>query len=342
MTEATDPSFQLLAVNYTARQLKKLPRELEGLRDSVDIEHLHQSRVASRRLGVALQAFGECFAAKQVKRWRKDLRRLLKTLGPARDKDVQIEYVRGLLAGLKEKAHRPGMGRLLLRLEQERRELQPKLLKAVEAFEAARTTVQMQSAVKQLLAALGNRQVGLQSPLVFQRSRDLILCQLQRFVAYQDCLWNPQDIERHHEMRIEAKHFRYMMETCSAAYPGKLKPFITAAKSLQTLLGDLHDCDVWIDQLEAFLESERQRTIDYFGHGRSFVRLKAGIEWLLEQRLAQRKKLFRQLGDLWNELSQKRAWEKLVRKLDSCVKQAAPVQPSEVRSAPAAQGDVTP
>ncbi|NIA21323.1 MAG: CHAD domain-containing protein, partial [Anaerolineaceae bacterium] len=152
--------------------------------------------------------------------------------------------------------------------------------------------------------------------------------------AYQDCLWNPHDIERHHQMRIEAKRFRYAMETLSDAYPEKLKQFISAAKALQTLLGELHDCDIWIDQSEAFLKSERQRTIDYYGTDRPFARLKVGIEYLLEQRRLQRQELFGRLGDLWNELSRNKIWEKLVQKLDSCTVPPAADFAGPVRRSP--------
>ena len=186
----------------------------------------------------------------------------------------------------------------------------------------------------------GNQEAGLRSPLVFERGQSLILGRLKKLVAYQDCLWNPHDIERHHQMRIEAKHFRYAMETLSAAYPGKLKQFISAAKALQTLLGELHDCDIWVDQLEAFLESERQRTIDYFGAAGPFARLKVGIEYLLEQRRLQRQKLFRRLGDSWNELSHKKIWEKLVRKLDSCTASCSAVQPAEDFASPVGRSPI--
>ncbi len=55
-------------------------------------------------------------------------------------------------------------------------------------------------------------------------------------------------------------------------------------KKVQTLLGDIHDCDVWVDYLPQFLEEERIRTVEYYGHARPLNRLKAGILYLQQER----------------------------------------------------------
>ena len=80
-----------------------------------DIEYVHRARVASRRLRAALAMFRDGFDAQTWKRWRKQVQRLTGGLGEARDKDVQIEFVRGVLAGLGrhgQAAGRRGAGRL--------------------------------------------------------------------------------------------------------------------------------------------------------------------------------------------------------------------------------------
>ena len=57
---------------------------------------------------------------------------------------------------------------------------------------------------------------------------------------------------------LAAKRLRYTLEICQPVYQGRLDPFVKAVKQLQSLLGDIHDCDVWVADLDTFLEEERQ------------------------------------------------------------------------------------
>jgi len=132
-------------------------------------------------------------------------------------------------------------------------------------------------------------------------------------MEYEDCLGDPQDQRQHHAMRIAAKRLRYTMEICSPVYEGRLDEFIRAVKGVQSLLGDIHDCDVWVENLAAFMEEERERTLAYYGHNRPFHRLELGLEYLRQERQVHRDEVFRQLVEHWQELNQAAFWERLVR-----------------------------
>jgi hypothetical protein len=67
-----------------------------------------------------------------------------------------------------------------------------------------------------------------------------------------------------HHMRISAKRLRYCFEFFAACFGpgfgGRLRTF----KQLQDYLGEIHDCDVWVDYLrrqlrDAFRELDRRR-----------------------------------------------------------------------------------
>ncbi len=162
-----DGSYRLLAAQYIRKQTRRLVGQLAGVRQSDDIEYVHQARVASRRLRAGLRIFSDCFGRKKLKRWRKQVRRLTEGLGPARDRDVQIEFVQGILSGLKEKACRPGIARLLLRLQQSRRAIQPQVVEAADRFEAGRTAEEMLASTEKMRSDLKKRHFSLQSPFVF-------------------------------------------------------------------------------------------------------------------------------------------------------------------------------
>jgi len=322
-----DGSYRLLAARYVRKQVRQLLKQLGGAKDASDIEHVHQARVASRRLRAGLQVFPECFPRKKVERWRKKVRRLTQGLGPARDADVQAEFVRGVLAGLNGKAYRPGIARLLVRVEQSRRAIQPEVVRAVDRFEASGVGSQMLDAAEKMRARFKKRDLSVQSPFVFSQAADHVCDRLNELMGYEDCLAEPEDLEQHHAMRIAAKRLRYTLEIFQPVYQGRLDPFVKAMKGLQTLLGDVHDCDVWVEHLETFLGEERERTVVYYGHARPFRTLKVGLEYLQEERRSRRRELFAQLVGCWQDHDQAGLWEALLETVQSAMDAPAELEP---------------
>ena len=67
-------------------------------------------------------------------------------------------------------------------------------------------------------------------------------------------LYRPSDVEPLHEMRIRAKRLRYAIELFSQCWGEPAAPYAAEIEKLQEYLGELHDCDVWIEDLGARLE----------------------------------------------------------------------------------------
>ena len=318
---AIDPSYQLLACQYLRQQLDALIKEVHGVRENTEIEPVHQARVASRRMRAALRMFGDCFDAKKVGKWQKRITKLTKGLGVARDLDVQIDFLERFLASLdeKDKRHRPGVERLLLRLRQDRDIVQPKVVKTLDALEKGNAMAQMHGELEKELFLLRHRAVALQSPYVFERAAAHIQERKQALLAHEHTLADPQDAAGHHQLRIAAKRLRYTMEICDPAYDRKLVPAIKAVKKVQSLLGDIHDCDVWVACVAAFMEQERLRTIEYFGHHGPFNRLKPGLQMFIDEQGRRREAMFGELTGHWRTLGEKRFWDDLDTLLQSYV-----------------------
>ncbi len=64
-----------------------------------------------------------------------------------------------------------------------------------------------------------------------------------------------------HDLRIAAKRLRYVLEIVEGCFSEEAKAVHEAAKELQRLLGEIHDCDVMLPRIEG-IESleERLRT----------------------------------------------------------------------------------
>jgi len=310
---AIDPSYQLLACQYLRDQLDALAREIRGIRKNEDIEPVHRARVASRRMRAAMRMFEDCFSSKPFDKWRKRVRNLTKGLGAARDLDVQIEFVETFLEGLdrKDRKHRPGINRLLLRLRQHRDAVQPRVLKTVDALEEDYALAEMHGELAKILFTLRGRDVKVQSPFVFQQAAAHIGARKHDLLANEETLADAEDVKGHHRLRIAAKRLRYTMEMCDPVYGGQLGSPIKAVKRLQSLLGDIHDCDVWAENIQVFMDGERLRATNYYGHPRPFNRLKPGLLMLLDERKLHREQTFAALLAYWERITGDQIWEDL-------------------------------
>ena len=112
-------------------------------------------------------------------------------------------------------------------------------------------------------------------------------------------------------MRIAAKKLRYTMEIYKKAFDKRLDESIKVIRRIQSLLGDIHDCDVWCEFIRIFTQAERQRTVEYYGHARCFHRLRPGFEYLGNERLIHRREKFDELVALWKDLQDGGFWDEL-------------------------------
>ena len=192
----------------------------------------------------------------------------------------------------------------------------------------------MESTLRRLRLRAQKR--SLISTAVYRRAHEVIAGHLRDLLAQGPFLAQPERIEEQHKMRIAAKHLRYSLEALSPIYPGRLKPFLRAAKHLQEILGEVHDCDVWISFLPCFLLEEHQRTVGFFGVPKGFASLKPGIGALLANRQARRRLVHQHALRYWRNIRQRRLWEALTRSLPT--RRSTPTGPRQESTASQAAG----
>ena len=106
-----------------------------------------------------------------------------------------------------------------------------------------------------------------------------------------------------------------------------LDEILAAVKRVQTLLGDIHDGDVWLEHLDAYAAAQRRQTIAAAGRAARFVRLEAGINYLRQERRCHRQRVFEEMVDYWQQLRQQGFWDNLVGLWDR-PRDAAPAAPA--------------
>jgi CHAD domain-containing protein len=300
-TRAEDPSVRHFAADVLHNKLRAVCKEIEGVRAGDDVEHVHDMRVASRRLRNALTLFEDCFPPKQFSAWKKRTRRLTRALGAARDGDVQILFLAEFLTNLHEPAHRPGVGRLRLRLEQRRAKLQERVVRALDRFETEDTVADLEHALREL----GMDNAGSFSDELYALAARHISKRTSALLQYEPFVARPECVAEHHAMRIAAKHLRYTLEVFAPLYSDELQMTLEAARDVQEQLGQIHDCDVWVDFLPVFIEAERVRTLDYAGRLDGFTEMVSGMQHVREDRARHRAELHTKFLSYWNSIDKR-------------------------------------
>jgi CHAD domain-containing protein len=118
---SADERYAEAAARTISTRAEELVAHSENVLDTADIEHLHDMRVASRRLRAALEVFKPCFPRKEYRRALRDVKSLADALGERRDRDVTIKAVRAF-GGEMPSADQPGMNALVDRLRAEQQE----------------------------------------------------------------------------------------------------------------------------------------------------------------------------------------------------------------------------
>lgn len=321
MFDESNPSFApevcLFASEALTKRVWALLDEAAGVRENRDPECLHRMRVASRRLRNALSLFGGCFPEEERKRWEKEARNVGRALGEARDADVQAASVAALVKNLGDRRLRPGAERLLLRLKQRRERLQPKVLRALDELEESELKNGFPEALRGLSARM---RLSVPEPAegmktVRDAAVELLVRRAVELEAFQPVADHPERVEELHAMRIAVKRLRYTLEIFRSLFDGEAEPVLETLKKLQDLLGEVHDCDVWIEFLPLFLEKERRRTFRYFGHERPMARLRPGIGFLLEEFRRRRGERFEEFRDFWRKNQEAVGWKGFARNL---------------------------
>ena len=196
-------------------------------------------------------------------------------------------------------------------MRQNRMALQPEVIGVLDKLNRRNTLAEMYGRLEETLFAMGEHDTGVCSPYVHKMAASHIATRRKEVTACEPSLDDPQDIHGHHLLRIAAKKLRYTLEICDPAYEGRLADVIKIVKQAQAFLGDIHDCDVWVQDIDKLLEEERLATIEYYGQSRPFNRLRPGLLFVRAERLSHRRQVFDELIEYWRRSDAKDLWEAL-------------------------------
>jgi CHAD domain-containing protein len=118
----------------------------------------------------------------------------------------------------------------------------------------------------------------------------IVRTRLDELRSFAPAALEPAASTAQHDMRIAAKRLRYVLEIVGPCFGPEAKAARDAAKQLQGVLGEIHDCDEMLPRVW-------------------------GIESLRDLLRTRRELLFRQFRELWREETEKGTWAGLERAL---------------------------
>jgi triphosphatase len=217
-----------LAVLVLQRNAAEFLQHAPGARAGTDPYHVHQMRVATRRMRAALRLFSDLLPP-DASSLNDELKWFASQLGPVRDLDVQIQRMRATATALRiSEAIGPYEGWL----EDQQHGARTKL---AEAFESRRF-----GALVQRLQRLDewtldkNPSVFTDAPRRLQRAYQ----QLRKRAGAVDDQSPTSDL---HAVRIRGKRLRYTAEFFEPVYGKPARRLVECVVQLQDLLGNLQD-----------------------------------------------------------------------------------------------------
>jgi len=227
-----------------------------GTRAGQDPEHVHEMRVAVRRLRAILRASRALFDDRGVERLRSELDWLGAALGLVRDLDVLHAYLQPRLAALEGAEHRAGQ-RVLRRLAADRTRARAGLNEALDSPRYPRILEQLETFLSRPPASASDVSLPDVAATEWKRLRK----------AVQKLPGRPS-VDELHTVRIKVKRARFAAELARAAAGERGKRFIHQAKKLQDILGDLQDAVV----IEQYLHDAIDHTKPALALGKDLVK----------------------------------------------------------------------
>lgn len=227
-------------------RVKEMCSRRDRALDWTDPEGVHDMRVSSRRLRGALSDFEPYVGKRGLREAVKQVKSVADALGEVRDQDVAIIGLEKLAA------HAPDTAKATLdQLVDARKTIRQKARKDLQLALRRIPLKQMQSAFGEAISAAikGSRKRSKKnSDLTYGSMARLIINErLEELEDLSSGFYHPLNVKPLHKMRIAAKRLRYALELFNQCLGPEAAIFAKRVARLQTSLGELHDCDIWIE-----------------------------------------------------------------------------------------------
>ncbi len=240
------PATAALAAVLTAL-LDTLEANVDGTARDLDIEFLHDLRIAVRRTRSALKLAGSVLPAGLTGTYRPEFKWLGDLTTPTRDLDVYLLGFPGMAASLIAAAP-ADLEPFHDYLARKRASAQRQLARGLRSARFSRLSTGWRDALAAAAAAPGRRR-----PTAARLAAGKITHAHQRVLRAGADITAASPPERLHDLRKRCKELRYLLEIFGSLYdPGEQWRAVRELKGLQDCLGEFQDTQVQYDKIRAY------------------------------------------------------------------------------------------
>lgn len=240
--------------------LEEVTDAVERLKKGTDPEALHDFRVGLRRLRSCFRAYRRYLEGSITKKDRNRIKDLASSTNMARDTEVQLAWVQPQLGRLTDQ-QKVGAQWLVDSLNRRIESRQtPHLQRVMTVFHRLRPKLVERLTIVAFQLDPTQRQ-GRTS--FIEVTGHLLIEHVDKLKKQLSEVHSVQDHEKIHDARISGKRLRYLLEPLRKEVPAA-RSFVKGMKTLQDVLGELHDTKVLEDEISVALEKsaiERARRI---------------------------------------------------------------------------------
>lgn len=245
------------------KRLGRLAFEISRVVKSPDPEAVHDLRVAIRRFSQALRVFKGGFRGKEIRKIRRDLKRMMVLAGDARNCDIALKLLSKFGDGRQNDTGS--------KLQRSRREFAQALVAMSRSWLEQKESRKWRADLK---ISWLRADESFRNTSIAETCRQMLPGMVERFFEIGDgaarLKASPAEL---HQFRIAAKKLRYSLELFISLHGSLLKPGLEKIKRAQDLLGDINDCETvramiskykGVESFLAWLKKRQRRRILQF------------------------------------------------------------------------------
>lgn len=221
----------------------------EAALDPDRTEGIHAMRVAIRRLRSLIGDLKVVGAGPRSDSLVRELKRVANALGEVRDADVGVSSLLKFRAKADDPEVAKGIDAFIERLRSSRQEA----FLALDPYLATERMEKLEGLSARYLRKMSSPKSAADD-LILEAAENVIRSRIDEFCALGPALCSPFRVRRLHKLRIAGKHLRYAVEIFTDQTDEAWSGRASEIAKMQGHLGELHDCDVWIDQLGSDLK----------------------------------------------------------------------------------------
>ncbi len=315
-TEANqnDSGYCKFGAEVLLNLLNVFRKQIDGVVKNEGPEYVHKTRVTSRRIRATMPLFNACFQPKDFKMWLREIKKVTRLLGEARDLDVQIDFMEKYMEKIESAEEKAGIVPLFKAQRARRKRIQAFVVNELEETKTTKVLDNLQlfceRNVKEQLITAYNPQI------VLKKARWHIFFRLDDFLQMENYVHIEKEAQKHHEMRIYSKKLRYTMQTFAPLYQNKLSQEIETIKAFQDILGEIHDCEVWIEYIPKFVQETNVKN-KLKQNRKKINKTNQPLLNFLDFVKEKRKEKYRQFVCFWDENKKKKFFTNLRKTINS-------------------------